>query len=106
MACDLKNILLIANPASQNGHGAFLAERAMEALFHQMEDSEIEVILTTHPHHATEIAASAEDFDTLIAVAMPSPQRSHSPLMSDASTGATSQRRSHSVLMQPSPWIP
>ena len=68
MACDLKNILLIANPASQNGHGAFLAERAMEALFHQMEDSEIEVILTTHPHHATEIAASSEDFETLIAL--------------------------------------
>ena len=68
MACDMKNILLIVNPASQNGHGAFLAQRAMEALFHQMEDSEIEVILTTHPHHATEIAANSEEFDTLIAL--------------------------------------
>ncbi len=66
MACNLKNILLIANPASQNGHGAFLAQRAMEALFHQLEDSEIDVILTTHPDHATEIAATSEGFDTLI----------------------------------------
>ncbi len=66
MACNLENILLIANPASQNGHGAFLAERAVEALFHKMSDSEIEVILTKHPKHATDIAADSASFDTVI----------------------------------------
>ena len=64
----LENILLIANPASQNGNGAHLAEEAMETLFRRMTDASIEVILTTHPHHATELAADAAAFDTVIAL--------------------------------------
>ena len=64
----LENILLIANPASQNGNGGRLAEEAMETLFRRMTDASIEVILTTHPHHATELAADAAAFDTVIAL--------------------------------------
>lgn len=68
MPAQLDNILLIANPASQNGNGAHLAEEAMETLFRHMADSSIDVILTTHPHHATELAADAAAFDTVIAL--------------------------------------
>lgn len=66
MSDALRNILLIANPASQNGNGARLAEQAMEQLFYLLRDSSIEVILTKHPHHACEIAAEAHGFDTVI----------------------------------------
>lgn len=68
MPSSLENILLIANPASQNGNGAHLAEEAMEAIFRRLVESSIEVILTTRPHHATELAASASGFDTVIAL--------------------------------------
>lgn len=68
MACQLENILLIANPASQNGNGAHLAEEAMEELFTLMTESSIDVILTTHPLHATELAADSAAYDTIIAL--------------------------------------
>lgn len=66
MPCKLENILLIANPASQNGNGARLAERAMEMLFRKMADASIDVVLTRYPHHAAELAATSSGFDTLI----------------------------------------
>lgn len=68
MSCQMESILLIANPASQNGNGAHLAEEAMEALFKRMTEASIEVILTTHPHHATELAADSAGYDTIIAL--------------------------------------
>lgn len=66
MPCHLENMLLVANPTSQSGRGAHLAEEAVEALFKRMRDSSIEVVLTKHSHHATQIAAEAGNFDALI----------------------------------------
>lgn len=68
MAAPMNDILLIANPASQNGNGVHLAEEAMETLFRLMTQASIDVILTTHPHHATELAADSARYDTIIAL--------------------------------------
>ncbi|MCI9129002.1 MAG: diacylglycerol kinase family lipid kinase [Eggerthellaceae bacterium] len=62
----LQDILLIANPASQNGKGAHLAEEAVEELYTRMNDSTLDVLLTKDAHHATEIAAGAAGYSSVI----------------------------------------
>lgn len=68
MLCPLGEILLIANPASQSGHGKRLAEKAVSILNKELPNCSIDVLLTSNPRHATDIAAASEHFDTVIVI--------------------------------------
>lgn len=62
----LGKTLLIANPAAQNGNGAAAASQAYETLC--ASAGGIEMALTKRPLQATELAACARDYDTVVAL--------------------------------------
>lgn len=50
------SILLIANPAAQNGNGAAAAQRAVGLLRAQLGEDAVVLARTAGPRHASEIA--------------------------------------------------
>lgn len=64
---DLGNTLVIANPAAQSGRGAVAAAQVEARLRARLGDRLV-VQLTKSARHAEELAESACDFDTVIAV--------------------------------------
>ncbi len=68
MAQNLGSVLLIANPAAQNGNGAQAALEACALLKEQLSPLSVEVATTLAPKHAIEIAAGASSFDTVLAL--------------------------------------
>ena len=54
------SILLIANPAAQNGNGAAAAQRAVGLLRAQLGEDAVVLARTAGPRHASEIAERAE----------------------------------------------
>lgn len=67
MAEHLGKVLLIANPAAQNGRGADAAERAVDILLPTLEDS-FDFAFTKSLGHAVDIAKGSAAFDTVIAL--------------------------------------
>ncbi len=61
-------ILLIANPAAQNGNGAAAADRAAAALRAQLGEDRVVLARTAGPRHASEIAERAEGCSTVVAL--------------------------------------
>ncbi|MCI8468265.1 MAG: diacylglycerol kinase family lipid kinase [Eggerthellaceae bacterium] len=68
MAHEWGRVLLIANPAAQNGRGADAAAEASVLLREALPASTVEVQPTAGPGHGRELAAAAADFDTVIAL--------------------------------------
>lgn len=64
----LGKVLLIANPAAQNGNGAPAAERAAERLRASLGEDAVVLARTAGPRHASEIAERAEGCSTVIAL--------------------------------------
>lgn len=62
----MEKTLLIANPASQNGNGAAMAEKAASILRSELGDEHLSVAFTAEPKHASHLAASSEGFSTVI----------------------------------------
>ena len=62
------SILLIANPAAQNGNGAAAAQRAVGLLRAQLGEDAVVLARTAGPRHASEIAERAEGCSTVIAL--------------------------------------
>lgn len=62
------SILLIANPAAQNGNGATAAQRAVGLLRAQLGEDAVVLARTAGPRHASEIAERAEGCSTVIAL--------------------------------------
>lgn len=65
---DLGKILLIVNPAAQNGRGERAAEQAAALLREQLPEGALTVARTSGPRHATALVARAEGFDTVVAL--------------------------------------
>lgn len=63
----LDRVLLIANPASQSGNGAKAAKVAA-SIFRKKLDDRFELVFTAKPNHASEIAANAKGFTSVIAL--------------------------------------
>lgn len=61
-------VLLIANPAAQNGAGAHAAQHAATLLREALEKDALDVQLTEAPEHAVRIASSAGGCDAVIAL--------------------------------------
>lgn len=53
------NVLLIANPAAQRGNGETAAHIAYDLLAEWLGDAAVELAMTKHPGHATELATAA-----------------------------------------------
>lgn len=68
MATDLGSVLLVANPAAQNGNGAAAARSACALLRQKLSPLSVEVATTTAPKHAIEIASGAASYDTVLAL--------------------------------------
>lgn len=68
MPNNLGSVLLIANPASQNGKGAAAAQRAAQLLGERAGEGTLQLALTEYPRHAVEIAAGAAGYDTVVAL--------------------------------------
>ena len=68
MLAESNSILLIANPAAQNGNGGPAAEHAVELLRAQLGEDSVVLALTAGPRHASEIAERAEGCSTVIAL--------------------------------------
>ena len=68
MQMNLGKILLIANPAAQNGNGGPAAHRAAAALRAQLGNDGVVLAETAGPRHASEIAERAEGCSTVIAL--------------------------------------
>lgn len=66
MTCVFGDALLIANPASQNGKGKRLTDKATALLKKEFPECSIDVLFTSNPKHATDIAAASEKYDTVI----------------------------------------
>lgn len=65
----LGRTLIIANPASQSGAGEAVAWRLKRFLSMYLDDpGAFELVFTERPHHATELAAAAERYDTVVAL--------------------------------------
>ena len=65
----LGRTLIIANPASQSGSGEAVAWRLKRFLSMYLDDpGAFELVFTERPHHATELAAAAERYDTVVAL--------------------------------------
>ena len=62
------SILLIANPAAQNGNGAAAAQRAVGLPRAQLGEDAVVLARTAGPRHASEIAERAEGCSTVIAL--------------------------------------
>ena len=65
---DEGKILLVANPAAQNGNGAAAAERAAALLRAQRGEDAVVLVRTAGPRHASEIAERAEGCSTVVAL--------------------------------------
>lgn len=61
-------VLLIANPAAQNGNGGPAAERAATLLRARLGEDAVVLARTAGPRHASEIAERAEGCSTVIAL--------------------------------------
>lgn len=61
-------VLLVANPAAQNGAGAQAAERAASLLRDELGEQTLDVMLTQAPGHAEQLAAQAEEYDAVVAL--------------------------------------
>lgn len=68
MSANPGTILLIANPAAQNGNGAAAAQRALADLRSKLGDDAVVYAPTAGPRHACEIAERAEGCSTVIAL--------------------------------------
>ena len=70
MATSNRNVLLIANPAAQRGHGAEAARIAHDLLREWVGDEAVTLALTDFAGHAVDLAAeaSSERYDTIIAL--------------------------------------
>ena len=70
MATSNRNVLLIANPAAQRGHGAEAARIAHDLLREWVGDEAVTLAMTDFAGHAVELAAeaSSERYDTVIAL--------------------------------------
>ena len=68
MKTDMGKVLLIANPAAQNGKGIDAAALAEVLLEEALGEEQFSLALTTRPNHAADIAAQAEGFDTVVAL--------------------------------------
>ena len=65
---DLGRVLLVANPAAQNGRGAKASEQAAAWLRDRLPEGALTVARTSGPRHATALVARAEGFDTVVAL--------------------------------------
>lgn len=63
-----EKVLLIANPAAQNGNGGPAAERAAKLLRATLGEDAVVLARTAGPRHASEIAERAEGCSTVIAL--------------------------------------
>lgn len=61
-------VLLIANPASQNGAGALAADRAAALLRAELGEAVVDVLLTQAPGHAEAQAAAAGAYGAVVAL--------------------------------------
>ncbi|WP_080803190.1 diacylglycerol/lipid kinase family protein [Arabiibacter massiliensis] len=68
MAEGLGKVLLIANPAAQNGNGGPAADRAAALLRAQLGEDAVVLARTAGPRHASEIAERAEGCGAVIAL--------------------------------------
>ena len=68
MARDARRVLLIANPASQNGRGADAAAEAEVLLREALPGTQVEVRPTAGPRHGRELAAGAAGLDVVVAL--------------------------------------
>lgn len=68
MALEAKSVLLIANPAAQNGRGADAAAEAEVLLREALAGASVEVRPTAGPRHGMELAAGAAGFDVVVAL--------------------------------------
>lgn len=68
MSEQLGRVLLIVNPAAQNGRAGQVAQAAAEALRAALGDAAVEVRETQRPRHAVELACASDGFDTVLAL--------------------------------------
>ncbi len=68
MDANLGHVLLIANPAAQNGNGAKAIEAVVPLLREALGDRNVVLARTVGPHHATDLAKRAQGADTVIAL--------------------------------------
>lgn len=68
MPSQLGTMLLIANPAAQNGRGADAATEAAHLLRTAVGEQALDVVLTERPGHAVALAAAADGYDTVLAL--------------------------------------
>lgn len=59
-------VLLVANPAAQNGAGAQAAERAASLLRDALGEQALDVVLTQAPGHAEQLAAQAAEYGAVV----------------------------------------
>lgn len=64
----LGKVLLVANPAAQNGRGATAASRAAAWLRERLGDDALTLAPTSGPRHASALVERAEGYDTVIAL--------------------------------------
>lgn len=68
MASELGNVMLVANPAAQNGRGAKAADAAAAWLRERLPEGTLTLALTSGPRHASALVERAEGYDTVIAL--------------------------------------
>lgn len=68
MTLDARRVLLIANPAAQNGRGADAAAEAEVLLREALCGAAVEVRPTAGPRHGVDLAAGAAGFDVVVAL--------------------------------------
>lgn len=68
MDTSLGSVLLIANPAAQNGNGARAIDQVLPQLREALGESSVVLAKTVGPHHATDLAKRAEGVDTVVAL--------------------------------------
>ena len=64
----LGRVLIVVNPAAQSGAAAGAAERLKRFLTMYCHREAFDIAQTERPRHATEIAAGAAEYDTVIAL--------------------------------------
>ena len=65
----LGKTLIIVNPTAQSGAAATAAQQVQRFLSMYMhDDSAFDVVHTTHPRHATQIASQATGYNTVLAL--------------------------------------
>ncbi len=68
MSNQLGRVLLIVNPTAQNGRAKEASETAAQVLRASLGEAAVEIRHTEGPRHATQIAADADGFGTVIAL--------------------------------------